>query len=681
MCHGELGTGKMEDKDFNQKLYERLVDVIGTEEDVHSRRDFFRIMDTINAFGDEDSISVSSGSLPEGFDIEGSDEDVTNILKNVHVIPFGAEVEKNEDNLKVFMEVDKEHKGYATLYLPEDEESFVMTKGDSEHTELLYIKECLEHVNGKCILSSSRFREQFMREGLSNHGPCLTDGDHDFAFALRGSAWPEIVRGKDRRLACKSKQRITEEFLAGLLSDFCIYVPVGPKVMGPQDSSCQTLWRMSFMMAEKRFIKAMSHIQFLCYGLLKIVLKERIAKPVTDNIISSYILKTGLFWLIDESDNDEKGWNQDQLYFCFLQCISKLIDFVEACNCPNYFLPSSNLFFGKVATSNKSDILKILLEVKNGGYEVLSSCKTLGQFMVTSRVTEAERESKLDLMCSRVLHVYPFDEEDLLKQALEAMETENSQETRSFQKGVIGIQISSLYRQLAQMIDVTKDDDTCEKLRLQKECLRKACESEPLTASIQLGSFHVTRGDYRTAIEILESVSQKLNPEKLDVVLRREPKYSADVEDHYRKTFCGQGLSLQDKWREAMVGDIVFLENSTLVPEEFEQEVSNHRPLCMAPPAVYLHALLFLCYHHLSNEQKVQETLKTLEHILEMGYLIRNVVYSRACVFVGACYETCRDYGSARKYYLKACKAKLPSIRAKCRLDRLERDLKKTGTL
>lgn len=105
------------------------------------------------------------------------------------------------------MEVDKEHKGYATLYLPEEEElSFVMTKGDSEHTELLYIKECLEHVNGKCILSSSIFREQFMREGLSNHGPCLTDGDHDFAFALRGSAWPETVCSMDQRLECKSKK-------------------------------------------------------------------------------------------------------------------------------------------------------------------------------------------------------------------------------------------------------------------------------------------------------------------------------------------------------------------------------------------------------------------------------------------------------------------------------------------
>lgn len=664
----------MEHKDFNQKLYERLADVIGTEEEVHLRRDFFGIMDIVNAFGDKDSISVSSGSHPEGFDIEGSDEDVTLILKNVDVIPFKAEVEKNEGNLKVFMEVDEEHKGYVTLYLQEKEERFVMTKGDSEHTELLYVKNCLEHVKGKCMLSSSRFREQFIRAGHSSHGPCLTDGDHDFAVALRGSAWPEIVCSKHRLLACKRKQQITEEFLAGLLSDFCIYVPVGPKVMGPQDSDSQTLWRMSFMMAEKRFVKAMSHIQLLCYGLLKIVLKERIANPVTDNIISSYILKTCLFWLIDESDNDDKVWNQDHIYFCFLQCINKLIDFVEACNCPNYFLPSSNLFSGKVTTSNKYDILKILLEVKNGGYEVLSSCKTLGQFMVTSRVTEAERESKLDLMCSRVLHVYPFDEKDLLKQAVEDMETEKSQETRSFQMAVICIQISSLYRQLAQMIDVTKDDKTCEKLRLQQECLRKGCESEPLTGLILLGSFHVRRGDYYTAIEILNSVSQKLNPEQLGVVLRREPQYSAEVVDHYTKAFCGQGLSLHYKWREAMVGDIVFLDNSTIVPEEFEQEL-NHRPLCMVPPAVYLHALLFLCYHHLSNEQKAQETLRTLEHILEKGYLIRHNLYSDACVFVGACYETYRDYRSARKYYQQACDAKFPSIRAKCRLDRLERNL------
>ena len=676
MRHGMIrrlqGISKMEDNYFTQRLYERLVDIIGNEEDIHSRREVFRILDIVNAFGDKDSIRISSGSLSEGFDLQGSDEDVTILIKNVDVIPGETEATQNEGNLKVFMEVDREHKRYVSLYLHEEEERFVMAKGDSEHTELLFIKNSLEHVKGKCILSSSKFREQFIRPGFYNHGPCSSDGDHDFAFSLYGSVWPEIA--KQRLFACTSKQWITEELVTGLLSEGCIYVPVGPQAMGPQDIDSQTLWRMSFVTAEKRFVEAMNHIQFLCYGLLKIVLKERIANQPSDYIISSYILKTCLFWLIEESNNDTQVWNRDRLYSCFLRCISKLIDWVEACDCPNYILPSNNMFCGKVTTDNKSAILRVLLEVKNGGYEVLSSCKTLGPFMMTSRVTEAEQEAKLDLMCSRMLHVYPFDDKDLLLQALQHLEKESSQETRPFQKGVIEIQMARLYRELAQMIHVNKGTETCEELRFQEECLRRGCRCEPLTGMIHIGSFHVRRGRYYTAIEILNSVSQKLNPKQVGVMLRRKPEYSPEEVEHYTRTFCGRGLSLQDKWRVAFVGEIIFLDQSAIVPEEFQPE-ANCRPLIMAPPAVYLHALLFLCYHHLNDMQKAQETLITLEHIMEMRYLFRHPCYSDACTLVGACYETCCDYGNAKRYYFKALNVPHPSAHAKYRLKRVAQSL------
>lgn len=461
---------------------------------------------------------------------------------------------------------------------------------------------------------------------------------------------------------------------ADVLSEGCLYVPVGPHVEGPQDSDSQKLWRMSFVMTEKRFVKAMNHIQFLCYGLLKIVLKERIANEFTDKIISSYVLKTCLFWLIEETDNEEQVWNQDNLYSCFLRCIRKLIDWVEACNCPNYILPSSNMFFGKVTTSNKSDILKILLEVKNGGYEFLSSCKTLGQFKMTPRVTEAEREAKLDLMCCRVLHVYPFDDRDLLERALEVMEKEYNKEIRPFQKDVIGIQIARLYRALAQMIHVPKGVESNEELRFQQECLRKGIRAEPLSGLIQLASFHVRRGHYHEAIEILNSVSQELNPKRVGVIMRRKPEYSPQEVDHYTKTFCGQGLSLHFKWRTAVVGAFVLLDESATVPEDFQAK-EIVRPLPMAPPAVYLHALLFLCFHYLSDMQKAQETMETLEHILEIGYLIPNGRYSDACMIVGACYETCSDYINARWCYQKACNVSLVSAMARYRLERLERDL------
>ena len=90
---------------------------------------------------------------------------------------------------------------------------------------------------------------------------------------------------------------------------------------------------------------------------------------------------------------------------------------------------------------------------------------------------------------------------------------------------------------------------------------------------------------------------------------------------------------------------------------------------------MYLHALLFLCFHYLSDVQKAQETLETLEHILEIGYLIRNGRYSDACMIVGACYETCSDYINARRCYQKACNAGLVSPMARYRLERLETDL------
>lgn len=667
----------MEGADLNQRLYERLADVIGTEEHIQSRRDIFKIMDKVNSFGDKDSLSISTGSLPEGFDLEGSDEDITLLQKNIDVIPATIEVSQNDRrfSLKVSMEIDRKHQGYAHLYLHEEEEKFVMTEGDStEHPELLCIKTSLEHVNGKCILSSSKFREQFIRPGLSSHGPCMTDGSRDFAPSLHGSVWPEMA--KRRLLASVSKKWITEEFAESLLAGGCNYVPVGPKSVAPQDIDSQSLWRVSFVAAEKRFVESMNHIQFLCYGLLKIIYKERIANQLPDDTISSYILKTCLFWVIQESNNDEQVWNQDHLYPCFLRCISKLIDWVKASNFPNYILPSCNIFFGKVTTINKSAILKVLQEVKNGGYEVLSSCKTLGPFLMTStEVSEAEREAKLDLMCSRVLHVYPFDEKDLLFQAIKVLEEENKQETRPFQKGVIGIQIAKLYCELAQMIHVNNGVETSEELRFHP-CLKYlhiGCKSDTLTGLINIGSFHVRKGLYQRAIEILNPVAQKLNPKRVgSVLLRRKGEYSPEEVDHYTKTFCGQGLSLQHKWGEAFVGDTVFLDNSAIVPEEFQLQL-NLRPLFMAPPAVYLQALLFLCYHHTGDLQKVQETLKTLEHILKMKYLVRRETHSDACVLVGACYETCLDYENAIRHYREALRVKPTCVQAKYTLERLEK--------
>lgn len=66
----------MEGVDLNQRLYERFVDVIGIEEYIQLRWDIFKIMDKVNFFGDKDFLFILIGSFLEGFDFEGSDEDI-----------------------------------------------------------------------------------------------------------------------------------------------------------------------------------------------------------------------------------------------------------------------------------------------------------------------------------------------------------------------------------------------------------------------------------------------------------------------------------------------------------------------------------------------------------------------------------------------------------------------------
>lgn len=85
---------------------------------------------------------------------------------------------------------------------------------------------------------------------------------------------------------------------------------------------------------------------------------------------------------------------------------------------------------------NKFVILKVLLELKNGGYEVFFLCKILGLFlMIFIEVSKVEWEVKLDLMCSRVLYVYFFDEKDFFFKLLKFWKRRINKKLGFFRKG------------------------------------------------------------------------------------------------------------------------------------------------------------------------------------------------------------------------------------------------------
>ena len=84
-------------------------------------------------------------------------------------------------------------------------------------------------------------------------------------------------------------------------------------------------WRISFSATEKVLIHSMNHVQFLCYGLLKIFLKEAIdVNTDIKGLLCSYFLKTALFW---EISTGKMQWNGSNFLSCFWKCFCHNLHF------------------------------------------------------------------------------------------------------------------------------------------------------------------------------------------------------------------------------------------------------------------------------------------------------------------------------------------------------------------
>ena len=97
------------------------------------------------------------------------------------------------------------------------------------------------------------------------------------------------------------------------MSGGCHFVAIGAK-----ESPTELIeWQISFSATEKTLIHSMNQVQFLCYGILKIFLKEAIdINTEMKGLLCSYryFLKTSLFW---EISTNSLVWNASNFFSCF----------------------------------------------------------------------------------------------------------------------------------------------------------------------------------------------------------------------------------------------------------------------------------------------------------------------------------------------------------------------------
>ena len=351
---------------ISRGLYTMMEDILGTEKVVDMRRmvmAFEQSLITAGMRNDEFSESdILSGSICEGFRFVSSDLDWMHICKDIRVIFSLPTEETYNDEQILFAERYTTKPGFALLILFNNFRDTRVTASCEPYGDGYYV-------------SSQKWSDNMttIHPYATRHGPCCTyvagTKDVDHAHCFKSDKLPEEAYCFLQRLhkvgwpSTSALQRI--------VSGGCHFVAIGAK-----ESPTEMMeWRISFSATEKILIHAMNHVQFLCYGLLKIFLKEVIdINTEIKGLLCSYFLKTVLFW---EISTGHMRWNASNFLSCFWTCFQRLLHWINNEYCPNFFIPENNMFAGKIHGTARARLLSYLVPLYQEGYNCLLRCPSI----------------------------------------------------------------------------------------------------------------------------------------------------------------------------------------------------------------------------------------------------------------------------------------------------------------
>ena len=373
-------TSNIDLEHISHTLHAAMNDIIGSDQLVHIRRTTTNICDDVlkmdYELNDSKNIPLYSGSKAEGLRFKSSDDDWMFICKTTitSVIPSDSYAPLYDCNtLLLLLDNGMTKPGFTLLRVMRENDDVVFAPNESSATRRLPM------LNGK-YLSSKKWRDFHTESHCDQtftHGPCTSidngGNECDYAYCLKCDFWPAIAQSSIKRLHQSSWP--VYNTLLSIVNDGVLFVAIGAK----QSVFVDDEWRMSFSLAEKKLIHSMNHSQFLCYGLLKMFLKEAIdVNREVKGLLCSFFLKTALFWEITQSPNN---WNPSSMLSCFWNCFRRLLQWVKCSYSPNFFIPENNMFEGKIGEkgeerSNRDKLLKHLTTLYQEGIECLLRCSS-----------------------------------------------------------------------------------------------------------------------------------------------------------------------------------------------------------------------------------------------------------------------------------------------------------------
>lgn len=347
-----------QDQDENHynsiQLYYCMLLIAGYEEQIKMNRTEIDVYDNLFNqihYAPRYMHRETAGSRKEGLKTQSSDLDLFFYLTDHHVVwdlTHSEGYDPATDTL-IFMESPEHLPGTAYLRLVN------MHRSNKTISKLSCIQK-----NDHMYISSELFlknAESYCRDDkVFQHGPCHTftfdDTEYDYVCALACRKWPPQTNNWISR--CGKFGWPDNLTIKNMISSGCFLVPIGSKQSRHNnDPNLEMEWRLSFVLAEQILVRAMNHCQFMCYALLKVFLLEVLNKDAKkeDQKISSYFLKTAMFWCIQTDAN--YNWSRENFFECFWKCYKVLLQWVYTGYCPNFFVPQNNLFVCKIAGADQ----------------------------------------------------------------------------------------------------------------------------------------------------------------------------------------------------------------------------------------------------------------------------------------------------------------------------------------
>ncbi|XP_071139011.1 cyclic GMP-AMP synthase-like receptor 2 [Mytilus edulis] len=557
-------------------FYEYLCQKIGSKKVVSARRLTYICRDLKGQL--KDIPQITSGSKGEGVDIKGSDFDIMYIDQNFVV--YESEKDDVHDSRTVFvMDYQDTHPCYTHLQL------------HSKYKVLHYsFKQILQQHRGKILLSSECYKlHKLSLEGDNAkfnriHGPCLSNitDDYDLACCLKCDQWvsqaqPWIFRQRS--------MWPSPELISSITSCGVFFVPIGYK--GSIHENFQ--WRMSFSVAEKILIFSFSHTQLLCYALLKVLLKEIVAREEDlEELLCSYFLKTLMFWIAEETETSV--WRPDNIIPCFMSCVQRLLYCVEYTTLLHYFIPDNNLFYLRFTNiKNKNKLISILIYSYQTGIHIFSLSETLHDFRkfpceITRSVCENSSLMKTIIMLQ---DTYPAEPAIQNINILGMFNTLYHHCKTELSRCILTLLIANAYQRLPleqQQIVRPNNKQQYKNYKHELSQLLVGVHSDAVSGWLKLASFFYVRKNYLTSLCIINYTLSKCTYE------------STISKITLKEAIQTQKLKLMILSKTMPSLNVIFAQNSPISPVELKIDVMKH--WITFNSIQFAHFLRFLCCYH-----------------------------------------------------------------------------------